>query len=130
MFTEYQTGLYVDDVERATAFYVALGGVESFRTPSDGVPDHVEVRLGGATIGLGSVRAARERHGLDVSSDGNAVELVLWTDDLAADWQRLVEAGATPMAGPEDLPTGLSVAWAADPDGNPVHLVQRRPQQA
>ena len=126
MYTGFQTNLYVTDVERALAFYTALGGEETFRTPAEGVPDHVELRLAGAAIGLASEAAARDHHGLDVYAPGNAVELVLWTDDLATAWADLLAAGATPMAPPEDLPTGLSVAWAADPDGNPVHLVMRR----
>ena len=127
MFVDFQINLYVQDVERALAFYTAIGGVESFRTPARGTPVHAEVRLGGATIGVASVTAARDDHGLDVSTDGNAAEVVLWTDDLAGDWDLLLKAGAEPMAEPLDLPTGLSVAWASDPDGNPVHLVMRRP---
>ena len=127
MFVDFQINLYVEDVERALAFYTAIGGVETFRTPTEGTPVHAEVKLGGATVGMASVAAARDDHGLAVSTEGNAAELVLWTDDLAGDWSVLLAAGATPMAEPVDLPTGLSVAWAADPDGNPVHLVMRRP---
>jgi uncharacterized glyoxalase superfamily protein PhnB len=127
MFVDFQINLYVRDVERALAFWTAIGGSETFRTPAEGTPVHAEVRLGGATVGVASVAAARDDHGLDVSAEGNAAEVVLWTDDLAGDWDLLLEAGAEPMAEPLDLPTGLSVAWAADPDGNPVHLVMRRP---
>jgi uncharacterized glyoxalase superfamily protein PhnB len=126
MFTELQINLYVDDVERALAFYAAIGAEESFRTPTDGVPVHVEVRLAGVTLGLASVDAARQDHGLDVSSAGNAAELGLWTDDLDAAFDALLAAGGTSMAEPVDLPNGLRVAWVADPDGNPLHLVMRR----
>jgi lactoylglutathione lyase len=125
MYTDFQINLYVEDVERAVGFYAAIGAIESFRTPMEGTPDHVEVRLAGATIGLASVRAARERHGLDVSAEGNAAEIVLWTDDLDPTYDALVAAGGRVMAAPETLPTGLRVAWVADLDGNPVHLVQR-----
>ncbi|CAN5588129.1 hypothetical protein BH11ACT8_BH11ACT8_08540 [soil metagenome] len=126
MFTGFQVNLYVADVARSFAFYTAIGGVETFRDSDAPVPDHVEVRLAGLTLGLASVAAAREHHGLDVDAEGTGAELVLWSDDLAADWADLLAAGATVMAEPEHLPTGLSVAWAADPDGNPVHLVMRR----
>jgi lactoylglutathione lyase len=125
MFSELQVNLYVEDVERAVGFYRALGAVESFRTPAEGVPDHVEVHLAGVTLGLASVRAARDHHGLDVSSAGSPFELGLWTDDADAAWAALLAAGATPMVEPDDLPNGLRVAWARDLDGNVVHLVQR-----
>lgn len=126
MFTGFQVNLYVDDVARSLVFYTAIGGVETFRNNDADVPDHVELRLAGPTVGLASVRAAREHHGLDVSAEGTGAELGLWTDDLDTAWTDLLTAGATVMAEPVDTPNGLRVAWAADPDGNPVHLVMRR----
>ena len=125
MFSELQVNLYVDDVERALAFYSRLGAVESFRTPAEGVPDHVEVKLAGVTLGLASVRAATEHHGLDVSAEGSPFELGLWSDNADAAWDALIGAGAVPMVEPHDLSNGLRVAWARDLDGNVVHVVQR-----
>ena len=124
MFTGLQINFYVSDVERAVVFYTAIGAVESFRTPRDGPPLHVEVKLAGVTVGLASVDAARDLHGLDVSAEGNAAELVLWTDDADAAYDVLVTAGATPMKPPHVMPNGLRGAWVADPDGNPIEVVQ------
>ena len=56
---------YVDDVEIAVRFYTEhFGFVEAFRTPQQGKPDHVEVRLGPLILGLASKEAARTMHGL------------------------------------------------------------------
>ena len=76
------------------------------------------------TVGLASVDAARDLHGLDVSAGGNAAELVLWTDDADAAYDVLVAAGASPMKPPHLMPNGLRGAWVADPDGNPIEVVQ------
>jgi hypothetical protein len=40
------------DVARLAGFYEALGFRETFRTPSEGTPVHVEVKLDGLTIGI------------------------------------------------------------------------------
>ncbi|MGI8645846.1 MAG: VOC family protein [Nocardioides sp.] len=124
MFSGLQINFYVTDVERAVAFYTAIGAFESFRTPRDGTPLHVEVKLAGVTVGLASVAAARDIHGLDVSADAAGAELVLWTDDADAAYAVLVAAGGTTMKAPHDMPNGLRGAWVADPDGNPVEVVQ------
>jgi uncharacterized glyoxalase superfamily protein PhnB len=57
-FTDPAVNYYVDDVERAVRFYTEhFGFVETFRTPQQGKPDHVEVRLGGLTLGVASKSA-------------------------------------------------------------------------
>lgn len=127
MFTGVQINLYADDVERCAAFYTEIGFAERFRTPPDGPPIHVELRLLDLTLGIASVASARAAHGLPVSSDGNAMEVCLWCDDTDAAFARLLEAGAAPLSQPHDWLDGrLRVAWVADPEGNPIELVQRR----
>lgn len=56
--------LYSRDLPRAVAFYCELGFVETFRTPASGEPAHVELRLDGFTLGIATLEAAREHHGL------------------------------------------------------------------
>jgi catechol 2,3-dioxygenase-like lactoylglutathione lyase family enzyme len=125
MFRSPQINGYVEDVPRAVAFYTQLGFAETFRTPVDGVPIHVELSLDGFRLGLASVASARADHGLAVSSEGNAIEICLWTDDVDAGHARLLALGATSMSEPHDWLGGrLRVAWVADPDGNPIELVQ------
>ena len=47
------------------------------------------------------------------------------TDDTAAAYARLLELGATPVRPPSPWLGRLLVAWAEDPDGHPVQVVQQ-----
>jgi catechol 2,3-dioxygenase-like lactoylglutathione lyase family enzyme len=126
MFTDFQINLFVKDVERCVAFYRAIGFVETYRTPLDGAPDHVEVRQVGLTLGIASVVAARDIHGLDVSSDGNAMEVCLWSDDVDATYAQMIDAGGVPIRAPHGFQDGrLRTSWVEDPEGNLVEIVQR-----
>jgi uncharacterized glyoxalase superfamily protein PhnB len=127
VFTGFQVNMYADDVEPGVTFYAALGFEETYRYAPAGEPLHVELRHGGLTIGIASVRAAREEHGLEVSQEGAAMELVLWYDDVDAAYARALAAGATAMREPHDFQEGrLRVGWVMDPLGNPLELVQKR----
>ena len=127
MFTGHQVNLYADDVEPGAAFYAALGFEESYRYAPEGEPLHVELRDGGLTIGIASVKAARVEHGLEVSQDGAAMEIVLWCNDVDGAYARALAAGATAMREPHDFQDGrLRVGWVMDPLGNPLELVQER----
>ena len=111
---------------RLVAFYEGLGFHETFRTPEDGVPIHVEVSLDGFTIGIADADSARADHGLHPSLDGRPVEILLWTDDADSDYARLTAEGAPSLSPPHDWLSNLRLAWVADPDGNPIQLAQRR----
>lgn len=127
MFRSPQINLYTADLPRSVAFYERLGFAETFRTPSEGTPIHVELALDGFTIGIADVESARRDHGLDVSTEGNAMEIVVWNDDTDDAHRRLLSLGATSMSEPHDWLDGrLRIAWVADPDGNPVQLVESR----
>lgn len=127
MFTGFQVNMYADDVEPGVAFYAALGFEESYRYAPAGEPLHVELRDGGLTIGIASVRAARDEHGLEVSQEGAAMGIVLWCDDVDAAYGRALAAGATVLREPHDFQEGrLRVGWVTDPLGNPLELVQER----
>ena len=126
-FTGFQVNMYADDVEPGVAFYAALGFDESYRYAPNGEPLHVELRNAGLTIGIASVLAAREEHGLEVSQEGGAMEIVLWCDDVDAVYAQALAAGATAMREPHDFQNGrLRVGWVLDPLGNPLELVQAR----
>ena len=119
--------LYSRDLLRALAFYSALGFVETFRTPTFGEPAHIELRLDGFTIGIATLEAAREHHGLRPEGEGRGIEIVLWTDDVDSAVRALVTKGAPLLSPAHDFLDGkLRAAWIADPDGNPIQLVQRR----
>jgi catechol 2,3-dioxygenase-like lactoylglutathione lyase family enzyme len=125
-FSAPQVNLYSDDVPRAVGFYRGLGFEETFRTPAEGEPIHVELALDDLKLGIASVASVIAHHGFDLSRRGRSMEVAVWTDDADAAFARLVEAGAQPLSDPHDWLESLRVAWVADPDGNPVQLVQRR----
>jgi len=127
MFSNPAINVYSHDVMRLVEFYEGLGFRETFRTPEDGVPIHVEVRLDGFTIGIADADSARADHGLRPSLDGRPVEILLWTDDADRDYARLTAEGAPSLSPPHDWLSNLRLAWVADPDGNPIQLAQRRP---
>lgn len=120
--------LYSRDLSRAAAFYSEPGFVESFRTPESGEPIHIELTLDGFTLGIATIEAAKE-HGVQAGGEGRWTEIVLWTDDTDAALNLLIAKGAALLSAAHDFLDGqLRAAWIADPDGNPVQLVQRLPQ--
>lgn len=69
MFESALVNLYTRDIEAGIGFYRdLLGFEETFRTPREGTPEHVEMRLGGFTLGLGTVEAARRVHGVELTA--------------------------------------------------------------
>ena len=127
MFVNFQVNLIVEHVEPCVAFYKALGFDETYRTPAEGAPEHVEVRALDLTLGVSSARAAREGHGIDVSGAGNAVQLCLWCADVDAAFATMLQAGAHAVREPQDFQGGrLRNGWVRDPANNLVEVVQRR----
>lgn len=126
MVTSGLVNLYTKDIDAGVRFYRdVLGLRETFRTPREGVPDHVEFAAGGFTIGLGSVAAARRVHGVEPVPGAPAMAVVLWTDDVDATFSAVVAAGAPAVRGPRDVGNGNRTALVRDPDGNLVELVSK-----
>ena len=124
MLTDALVNLYTRDIEAGIHFYGELLGLdETFRTPIEGVPEHVEFRVGGFTIGLGTVEAAERVHGVVASPGSPSMAIVFWADDVdaAVDW--LVAAGVTVRLAPHDTGNALRTALVCDPDGNLVEIV-------
>ena len=126
VFIRPAINIYSHDVMRLVRFYVGLGFRETFRTPKEGTPVHVEVTMDGFTIGIADVDAAIADHGLNPDLGGRPVEIVLWTDDADLDFARLTADGAPSLSAPHDFLSHLRLAWVADPDGNPIQLAQKR----
>lgn len=126
MFSKPAINLYSRDVMRLVRFYEGLGFRQTFRTPAEGTPVHAEVRLEAFTIGIADVEAAITDHGLNPDLGGRPVELVLWTDDVDGDHARLTAEGAPSLSAPHNFISDFRLAWVADPDGNPIRLVQKR----
>ncbi|MEE6262293.1 VOC family protein [Plantactinospora sonchi] len=123
-FRSPQVILFSENVARAAAFYRGLGFTETFRVPAEGEPVHVDLALDGYKIGIASVASSRDDHGLDPVPDGQRAAVILWTDDTRAAYAEVTASGAPALAAPYEWLGRLLIAWTADPDGNPVQLVQ------
>ena len=116
--------LFSRDLERAAAFYRALGFQEVFRTPQQGTPIHVDLALDGYRIGLASETSTRDDHGLEPVVDGQRAAVILWTDDTVAAYDRVQQLGAKPVKEPSPWLGRLLIAWVEDLDGHLVQVVQ------
>jgi len=123
-FRSPQIVLFSEDLPRAIAFYARLGFTETFRVPVEGEPIHVDLSLDGYKIGIASVASTRHDHGLDPVPEGQRAAVILWTDDTAAAFAALTDSGAPALAAPYVWLGRLLIAWTADPDGNPIQIVQ------
>lgn len=127
VFRTPQVILFSEDVPRAAAFYTGLGFTETFRVPTEGEPIHVDLALDGYKIGIASVDSTRDDHGLSPVPSGQRAAVILWTDDTAAAYAKVTADGAPALKAPHTWLGRLLIAWTADPDGNPIQLVQHLP---
>jgi catechol 2,3-dioxygenase-like lactoylglutathione lyase family enzyme len=119
--------LYTNDIEAGIRFYCDLLGFrETFRTPKEGVPTHVEFAVEGFKLGLGTVEAAKVVHGVDSTPGAPAMAIVVWSDDVDAEFARLVAAGVHVEMEPHDTGNDNRNALLRDPDGNLVEIVSKR----
>ena len=126
MFVTGFVNLYTRDIEAGIQFYEGLLGFkETFRTPKTGTPEHVEFALDGFGLGLGTVEAAKQRHGVDASPGSPALVVVVWTDDLDTAFAQLTSAGAPVVQPPHDTTNNNRSALLRDPDGNLVEIVAK-----
>jgi lactoylglutathione lyase len=126
MFVTAMVNLYTHDIEAGLRFYRdLLGFAETFRTPREGIPEHVELRLNGFTIALGTVQAAKEVHGVEAAPGSPAMVLVVWTDNVDAAYTELVAAGVPAVQPPHDTGNNNRNALLRDPDGNLVEIVAK-----
>lgn len=125
-FYDPQVNLYVQDVETSIKFYSTYFGFkESFRTPKTGKPDHVELLLGRLNLGIASIESAKRMHGIDVGGDHPKGEVVLWTDNVDAVYEYLLENNVQGISRPHTFLDTIRSAWIADPDNNLLQLVSK-----
>lgn len=127
MFQSALVNLYTSDIEAGIRFYRdLLGFTETFRTPTEGIPEHVEMELNGFTLGLGTVEAAHRVHGVVATPGSPAMVIVVWTDDVDRGFADLEAAGVVTLKAPHDTGNKNRNALLRDPDGNLVELVSKR----
>ena len=124
VFRDPQVNLYVADIDASLRFYRDLFGfTETFRTPNQGTPMHIELRLGHLVLGLATIDSLRSVHGIEVGARPPHGEVVVWTDDVDLAFSHVTALGARPLNQPHDFIGTVRGAWVADPDGNPVQAI-------
>lgn len=118
--------IYCGDIARGIDFYGRILNLpETYRFPRDGEPEHVEFRVGGATIAVSSA-AGLQTHGMPPATPGHPFEIGLETDDVEVTLNELRAQGVTIIKEPEMSPAGIHYAYIADPDGTWISLYQAR----
>lgn len=126
MYGDAFVNIYTRDVEAGIRFYKGLLGFEeTFRTPKEGTPEHVELSLKGFGLGLSAVEAARRVHGVEASPGSPAMALVIWTDDVDESFRQLKSSGTPVVQEPHPSGKHNRAALLRDPDGNLVEIVAR-----
>jgi catechol 2,3-dioxygenase-like lactoylglutathione lyase family enzyme len=119
--------VFTQDIQEALDFYeVVLGLPETFRTPEEGMPDHVEMAAGGFVLAISTVAAAHRVHGVDAEPGRAAMSLVFWVDDVDATFEAAIAAGAPVVTAPHDAGNNNRNAVVRDPDGTLVEFVAKR----
>lgn len=121
--TAAQINVYADDPSALSSFYLRLGFEERFRFPTEGAPEHVELSIGGITIGFTSRSALVNLAGIPAPPGPPQSEIVLWCDDARELWEHACRNGAKPLSEPRIFNNRLLAGWALDPGGNRVKCV-------
>lgn len=117
--------IYVTDLDRAVAFYEALGLSCTSRTDLEGVREAIVENPDKG----GALQLAQKLDQTEPIDMGNAFwKLYVATNDIACMYADALAAGAEPMSPPERLDRWpMSIAFVHDPDGYVVELTQRHP---
>lgn len=106
-------------IDRLLAFYEGLfGAVETSRTPEEGPPFFINLRVGDSDLGLVS----------DADVELGAAQRMLLSVAVADVNERVghvEELGGQVLGPANDMPWGQRVAHIKDPDGNAVNLTQQ-----
>ena len=82
--------------------------------------------LNGFGLGLGTVEAAKSRHGVEATPGTPAMVLVIWTDDIDKSFGLMRSAGTPVVQLPHDIGSSNRSALLRDPDGNLIEIVAKR----
>ena len=124
--------LYVEDVAGALAFYEEAFGLERRFFNDDNGMAYGELETGATRLAFASLKLANThvQEGVVAADPDKAplgVEVALVTPDVAALFDRAVEAGATVVDEPAEKPWGQTVAYVRDRQGFLVELCSPLP---
>ena len=109
--------LGVENIERTTAFYEALG----WQRAGESMDEIAFFQLGGLVLALYPKALMAEDLGRDLGDGTGSMALAQNLDTREAVdrlFAEAVSAGATPLKLPYDTPWGGYVAYVSDPDGH------------
>jgi lactoylglutathione lyase len=128
MSTGLRLELFVDDVERAVAFYRRVLGFAEDHHVTD--RRYVPMRRGQARIGIGRAAELPEDHPVRRTAGergGLGVEIVLEIPDLEAAYHHAQSAGHPLASELVRQPWGLLDFRVLDPDGYYLRITEPRP---
>lgn len=111
------TILYVHDVTASLAFYEAAFGWPRQLLHESG--DWGELATGSTTLAFCSRRLLEQmgKHPQRPDASAPCFEVAFTTHDVQAALDRAMQAGATLLQAPEQMPWGQTVAYVSDPEG-------------
>jgi predicted enzyme related to lactoylglutathione lyase len=116
MFEVGHMAINADDVDTTRAFYESVCG---WHFQAWGPPGFYRAELpGGFTV------AIQQRRELVPGSPPVGVEATVMVDDVAACIERAESAGGQVLMPPTQIPGVGTVAFVADPGGNPIGFMQ------
>lgn len=116
------TILYVEDVQATIDFYCQAFGLEKKMIHESG--DYGEVMTGGTTLAFSSIGLMKQLGKTPGTANPTApvFEIAFETEDVPAALKQAMEAGATLVQKPEEMPWGQTTAYINDPNGFLVEL--------
>lgn len=124
------TILYVDSVSETIDFYEkAFGFQRKFITPEE---DYGELLSGDTTIAFASIELGNSNFNNDFEKISNSekpkgVEMAFTTENIEADFQKAIEAGATEFVPLSQKPWGQTVGYLRDNNGFLIEICTPMP---
>jgi len=116
------TILYVEDVAETLKFFEMAFGFKRAMLHESG--DYGELDTGATTLSFSSIKLMSDiGKNPGLASAGNPVfEIALETNDVTSALTKALDAGATLIQKPEDMPWGQTTAYIADKNGFLIEL--------
>lgn len=114
------TILYVKDVKVSLDFYCAAFGMTQKMLHESG--GYGELDTGDVILAFASLDGMKDKGATPVKTAGPSFEIAFETDNVTADLEKALAAGAKLVQKPRDMPWGQTVAYVLDQDGFLVEI--------